>query len=149
MVKLEKLEHQNQDLQQEREAYQQQCEQSHRETTAQLEEALENAQAQVKELSVQASLAERKIQSLEEQLSLGGAKCRELELKLSGLYSTLRRTVCTSQTRLLSSQASCKRSPSPWRNHLQARGMLMRFQDDVLGCCYSLNAHAFTTVFSG
>ncbi|XP_068447240.1 rootletin isoform X3 [Clinocottus analis] len=122
VVELETLEHQNRELLQDRETYQQQCEQRHRETTAQLEEALEDGGIQVKQLSVQVGLAESKVQGLEEQLSLGDAKCRDLKIKLARLYSALRRTVCTGHARLSGTPGSHKRSPSPWRNHLQVKG---------------------------
>lgn len=132
MVELETLEHQNQELLQDREAYQQQCEQRRRETTAQLEEALEDGGIQVKQLSVQVGLAESKVQGLEEQLSLGDAKRRDLELKLAGLYSALRRTVGTGQARLTGTPGSHKRSPSLWRNHLQLKGMVMHFHNKTM-----------------
>ncbi|XP_032382850.1 rootletin [Etheostoma spectabile] len=123
VVELEKLEHQNQELLQEREAYQQQCDQRHRETTAQLEEALEDAGIKVKELSVQVGFAESKVQGLEEQLGLSHAKHRDLELKLEGMYSAVRRTVGTSHPRLSGTPGFRRRSPSPWRNHLQVKGV--------------------------
>ncbi|XP_034736357.1 rootletin [Etheostoma cragini] len=123
VVELETLEHQNQELLQEREAYQQQCDQRHRETTAQLEEALEDARIQVKELSVQVGFAESKVQGLEEQLGLSHAKHRDLELKLAGMYSAVRRTVGTSHPRLSGTPGFRRRSPSPWRNHLQVKGV--------------------------
>lgn len=125
VVELETAKHQNQELLEEREAYQQQFDQQNRVTTAQLEEALEDARIQVKELSVQAGFAESKVQGLEEQLGLVDAKRRDLELKLAGLCSALRRTVGTGHKRLSGTPGSCKRSPSPWRNHLQIKGTLL------------------------
>ncbi|XP_034387086.1 rootletin [Cyclopterus lumpus] len=119
VVELETLEHQNRELLQDREAYEQQSEQRRRETTVQLEEALEDGGIQVKQLSLQVGLAESKVQGLEEQLSLGDAKRRDLELKLAGLYSALRRTVGSGHARLSGTPGSHKQSPSPRRNHLQ------------------------------
>lgn len=123
VVELETAEHQNRELLQERESHQQQSDQRHRETIAQLGEALEDSRIQVKELSVQVGIAESKVQGLEEQLGLADAKRRDLELKLAGLHSALRRTVGTSHTRLSGTPGSRRRSPSPWRNHLQVKGM--------------------------
>lgn len=131
VVELETMEHQNQELLQEKEAYRQQCDQRHSETTAQLGQALEDARVQVKELSVQVGLAESKVQGLEEQLGLGDAKRRDLELKLAGLYSALRRTVGTSHIRFSVTPGSRKRSPSPWRNHLQVKGKIKHFHNKV------------------
>ena len=125
VVELETVEHQKQELLQEKEAYQQQCDQKHRETTAQLGEALEEARIQVKDLSVQVGLAESKVQGLEEQLGLADAKRQDLELKLSGLYSAVRRTIGTSHTRLSGTPGSRRHSPSPWRNHLQVKGTVI------------------------
>lgn len=131
VAELETAEHQNRELLQEREAYHQLCDQRHRETTAQLEEALKDTRIQVKELSVQVGLAESKVQGLEEQLGLADAKRRDLELKLAGLHSALRRTVSISHTRLLGTPGSRRRSPSPWRNHRQVKGMVMHFYNKV------------------
>lgn len=117
---------QNQDLLQEKEAYQQQCDHKHRDTTAQLEAALEDARSQVKELSMQMGLTENKAQGLEEQLGQSDAKCRNLELKLAGLYSALRHTVGINRTRLADKPVSQRRSPSPWRRHMQVKGMMHR-----------------------
>ena len=128
VVELETSEHQNRELLQEREAYQQQCDQRHRETTAQLEEALEDAGIEVKELSVHVGFAESKVQGLEEQLGLSHAKHRDLELKLAGMYSAVRRTVGTSRPRLSGTPGFRRRSPSPWRNHLQVKGMVMHLK---------------------
>lgn len=127
LVEVEKAEQQSRELLQEREAYQQQNDQQHRETSAQLEKALEDAKVQVKELSVQVGLTESKVQGLEEQLALGDTKRKDLELKLAGLYSVLRRTLGIGHTRLSSTAGSRRRSPSPWRSHLQIRGMVIDF----------------------
>ncbi len=131
MVELETVEHRNRELLQEKEAYRQQCDQRHSETAAQLGEAIQEARIQVEELSVQVGLAESKVQGLEEQLGLSDAKRRDLELKLAGLYSALRRTVDTSHTRLLGTPGSRRRSPSPWRNHRQVKGMVKQFHNKV------------------
>lgn len=131
VVELETAEYQNRELLQEREAYRQQCDQRHRGTTAQLGEALEDARTQVKELTVQVGLAESKVQGLEEQLGLADAKRRDLELKLAGLCSALRRTVGTGQTRLSGTSGSRRRSPSPWRNHPQVKGMVVHCHNEV------------------
>lgn len=131
MVELETSEHQKRELLQESEAYQQQCEQRHRETSAQLEDALEDAKIQVKELSLQVGLAESKIQALEEQLGLAESKRRDLEHKLAGLRSALRSTIGTGHTRLSGTPGSRRRSPSPWRNHVQGKGSVTRFHNEV------------------
>lgn len=123
VVELETAEYQTRELLQEREAYQQQCDQKHKETTAELGEALEEARTQVKELAVKVDVAESKVQDLEQQLGLANTKCRDLELKLAGLCSALRRTVGTGQTRLSGTPGSRRRSSSPWRNHLPVKGM--------------------------
>lgn len=119
------LETQNRELLQDREAYQQQCDQRHSETAAQLGEALEDARTQVKELTVQAGLTESKVQGLEGQLDQADAKRRELELKLGGLCSALRCTVGTGQARLSGTHGSQRRSPSSWRKHSQVKGILV------------------------
>lgn len=125
VAELETVETQNRELLQDREAYQQQCDQRHSETAAQLGEALEDARTQVKELTVQAGLTESKVQGLEGQLDQADAKRRELELKLGGLCSALRCTVGTGQARLSGTHGSQRRSPSSWRKHSQVKGILV------------------------
>lgn len=132
VMELETSEHQTRKMLQDREAHQQQCDQRHRETTAQLEIALEDAGIKVKELSVQVGLAESKVRALEEQLGLGDTKRRDLELKLAGLCSAVHRTVGTNHARLSGTLGSRRRSPSPWRNHLQMRGMVMHFHHKMM-----------------
>ncbi len=137
MVELETADRQNRELLQERDVHQQQCDQMHRETTAELREALEDARIQVKELSVQVGLTESKVQGLEEQLSLEDAKRRDLELKLAGLTSALRRTVSTSHARLAGTPGSWRRSSSPWKNQMHVKGLFMLFImrcQDVIFC---------------
>lgn len=119
------MEHQKQEMLQEREVYQQQSDQRHRETTTQLEGALEDATLQISELHKHAGLAESKAQGLEQQLGLSDAKRRDLELKLAGLYSALRRTVGISRTRVSHTPGSRRRSASPWRN--QVKGKIIHF----------------------
>ncbi|AWP11438.1 putative rootletin-like [Scophthalmus maximus] len=121
LVEMETAEQQRRELLQEEEAHLQHSDQRHRETSSRLEDALEDAKVHVKELSVQVGLAESKVRGLEEQLQLGDGKRRELELKLAGLYSAMRRTVGIGHTRLSSTPGSSRRSPSPWRRHLQIR----------------------------
>lgn len=127
LVEMETAEQQRRELLQEEEAHLQHSDQRHRETSSRLEDALEDAKVHVKELSVQVGLAESKVRGLEEQLQLGDGKRRELELKLAGLYSAMRRTVGIGHTRLSSTPGSSRRSPSPWRRHLQIRGTVMHF----------------------
>ncbi|KAM8874513.1 uncharacterized protein crocc2 isoform 2-T2 [Spinachia spinachia] len=122
VLELEASEHQSQELLQDRTAYQQQCDQRHRGTTGQLEEALEDAGIQIKQLAAQVGLAESKVLGLEEQLGVSDAQRRDLELKLAGLYSALRRTAGTRQARLTGSPGSRKQSLSPWKNDLQVKG---------------------------
>lgn len=131
VAELETVETQNRELLQDREAYQQQCDQRHRETAAQLGEALEDARTQVKELTVQVGLTEGKVHGLEGQLDQADAKRRELELKLGGLCSALRCTVGTGQARLLGTSGSPRRSPSSWRKHSQVKGRLVPRQHDA------------------
>lgn len=128
MVELETSEHQKRELLQEKEGCLQQSEQRLRETTAQLEGALEDAMGQIGDLTMRVSLAEGKTQSLADQLGLADAVRRDLELKLAGLYSALCRTVGIGRSGLSRTAGSRKRSPSPWRNHLQVRGMVMHFK---------------------
>lgn len=127
LVELETAEQESRELLQESESHKQQSEQRLRETSAQFEEALEDARVQVKELSAQVGLAESKAQSLEEQLRLGDAKRKELELKLAGLYSALRRTVGMNRMCASGILGSRRRSPSPWRSHMQVKGMVTDF----------------------
>ncbi|KAK1896509.1 Rootletin [Dissostichus eleginoides] len=122
VVELETSEHQNRELLQDREAHQQQSDRRHRETTAQLEEALEDAKNKVTELSAQVGFAESRVHGLEEQLGLADAKRRDLELKLARLYSALRQTLGISQIILSGTPGSRRRSSSPWRKHLQGKG---------------------------
>ncbi|XP_034091518.1 rootletin isoform X3 [Gymnodraco acuticeps] len=122
VVELETSEHQNCELLQDREAHQQQRDRRHRETTAQLEEALEDAKNKVTELSGQVGFAESRVHGLEEQLGLADAKRRDLELKLARLYSALRQTLGISQIILSGTPGSRRQSSSPWRKHLQGKG---------------------------
>uniref|UniRef100_A0A3B4GVC1 Ciliary rootlet coiled-coil, rootletin family member 2 n=1 Tax=Pundamilia nyererei TaxID=303518 RepID=A0A3B4GVC1_9CICH len=125
VMELESTEHQNRELLQEKETFQWQSDQRHRETTAQLEAALEDARAQIKELSMQVGVAKNKAQSVEEQLEVSDAKCRDLELKLAGLYAALRRTVGINHVRLSDKPGSRRRFPSPWRGESVANGSLL------------------------
>lgn len=127
MVELETVEHQKQELLQEREVYQQLSDQKHRETTAQLEGALEDATVQISELNEQVGCAESKAQGLEQQLGLSDAKRRDLELKVAGLFSALRRSVGISRTGLSHTPGSRRRSASPWRSQIQVKGMVIHF----------------------
>ncbi|XP_063747285.1 rootletin [Eleginops maclovinus] len=122
VLQLETSEHQNRGLLQDREAHQQQSDRRHRETTAQLEENLEDARNKVTELSAQVGFAESRVHGLEEQLGLADAKRRDLELRLAGVYSALRRTFGASQKILSGTPGSRRRSSSPWRKHLQGKG---------------------------
>lgn len=124
VMELESAEHQNRELLQEKETFQRQSDQRHRETTAQLEAALEDARTQIKELSMQVGVAKNKAQSLEEQLQVSDAKCRDLELKLVGLYTALRRTVGINHMRLSDKPGSRRWSPSPWRSHFYSKGIV-------------------------
>lgn len=127
LVELESTEQKSRELLQESEASRQQSEQRLRETSDRLEEALEEGKVQMRELSAKVSLAENKTQSLEEKLSLGDAKCKELVLKLAGLYSVLRCTVGISRMCFSDTPGLRRRSPSPWRMHLQGKGMVTDF----------------------
>lgn len=140
VVELETSERQSRELLQDQEAHQRQSDQRHRETTAQLEEALQDSGIQVQELSVQVGLAETKVQGLEEQLGLGDARRRDLELKLEGMFSALRRTVGTGRTRLTGTPGPRRRSPSPWR----VKGIILHFQNKMM-----LEADALIKVFCG
>ncbi|XP_034438966.1 rootletin isoform X1 [Hippoglossus hippoglossus] len=122
LVEMETVEQESRELLQEKEAHQQHSDKRHKNTSALLEEALEDAKVQVQQLCAQVGLAESKVQGMEEQLRLGDAKRKDLELRLAGLYSALRRTVGISHTRLSNTPGSRRRSPSPWRRHVQIRG---------------------------
>lgn len=147
LVELETSEQETRELLQESETHKQQSEQGLRETSAQLEEALEDARVQVRELSAQVGLAEHKAQSLEEQQRLGDAKRKELELKLAGLYSAVRRTVGINPMCLSGIRGSRRRSPSPWRNHIQVKGMMVT--DFITFCQFLVKANALINVVSG
>ena len=134
VVELETSEHQNRELLQDREAYQQQSDRRHRETTAQLEESLEDAKNKVTELSAQVGFAESRVHGLEEQLGLADAKRRDLELKLATLYSALRQTLGISQIILSGTPGSRRRSSSPWRKHLQGKGTIASCTFKILFC---------------
>uniref|UniRef100_A0A8C6TTP2 Ciliary rootlet coiled-coil, rootletin family member 2 n=1 Tax=Neogobius melanostomus TaxID=47308 RepID=A0A8C6TTP2_9GOBI len=123
VAELETAEHQNQKLLQQLESSQLQREQRHRETTAQLEGALDDAMIQIRHLTMQGDLSDSKTQGLEKQLDLGKARRRDLETQLVGLHSALRRTVLTSHTP--ATNASHRRSPSPWRKHTQFKSRSM------------------------
>lgn len=118
VIQLETANKKSQELLQEKEVSQQQSGQRHKETTSQLE----NSKTQVTELSVQVGLVEKKAQSLEEQLGLSHAKCRDLEHQLVRLYSALRLTVGINHSRISDKSGLRKRSPSPWRRNLYAKG---------------------------
>lgn len=134
MVELETSEHQNRELLQDREAHQQQRERRHRGTTAQLEEALEEAKNKVTELSGQVGVAGSRVHGLEEQLGLADANRRDLELKLARLYSALRQTLGISQILLSGTPGSRRRPSSPWREHLQGKGTRASCTFKILVC---------------
>lgn len=122
LVELETAEQEGRELLQESETHKQRSEQRLRDNSAQLEVALEDARVQVRELSAQVGLAENKAQSLEEKLQLGDAKHKELELKMAGVYSAVRRTVGMKRIR-----GSRRRSPSPWRSHMEGKSRIVDF----------------------
>lgn len=121
---LQAAELQARELLQDRETLQQRGEQKHREAAAQLEEALRVAVARTSELDAQAELAERKVQRLEEQLVAAGAGHRELEAQLARLCLAVCHAVCSTKNHHFTSPAGTRRrrSPSPRRRHLQAKG---------------------------
>lgn len=127
VLELETVEHQKQELLQEREVHQQQSDQRHREITTQLEGALEDATLQISELNQQVGHTESKAQGLEQQLSLSDAKRRDMELKLAGLCSAMRRIVGISRAGFSHTPGPRRRSASPWRNHMQVKGMVIHF----------------------
>lgn len=131
VLDLEASERQSQELLQDKEAYHQQCDQKHSGATAQLEEALDDAGIQIKQLAEQVGLAESKVQGLQERLGASDAQRRDLELKLAGLYSALCRAAGTHQARLSGSPASRKRSPSPRKNCLQVKGIVMAVHNNM------------------
>lgn len=129
-MELETAERQSRELLHEREANQQQSDQRHRETTAQLEEVLEDSKTQINKLSITLSLAENRAQSLEEQLTLSKAICRDLEHQLAGLNAALHCTVGVNYVRLWHKCGSQTRSSSPSRRHFHVTG-----KDDIVSCC--------------
>lgn len=129
VAELETAKHQNQKLLQQLEADQQQREQRHREATAQLEGALEDAMVQIRHLTMQGDLKESKAQGLEQQLDLGNAKRRDLEIQLAGLHSALRHTVFTSHR----SGTTGAHRGSPWRKQFNSMSMLlMQFFSSII-----------------
>lgn len=124
VLELEAAEHQVRELLLDSESRQQQGDQKHRESAAQLEEALRAALARTKELTERAGLGESRVHDLEEQLGLAGARRRDLEAKLAALRSALRRTV--GEKRFSGPPGTRHRSPSPRRRHSQVKGTAVR-----------------------
>lgn len=122
MRELETAEQRSQELLHEKEAYQQQRDQRHREATAQLEEVLEDSKMHINELSVKLTQAENRAESLEEQLNLSQAKFQHLDHQLAGLYAALHCTVGINQVRLCHKPGTKQRSPSTSRRHFHVTG---------------------------
>ncbi|XP_028300551.1 rootletin [Gouania willdenowi] len=93
MMDLEIKERQNQELLHEKDLFLQLNEQKNRENTALLERDIDNSRTQVKELTVQAGLAENRTKALQEQLHVSSAKCKDLQEQLRQLYSAVRCTI--------------------------------------------------------
>uniref|UniRef100_A0AAV2KYH3 Sushi, nidogen and EGF-like domain-containing protein 1 n=1 Tax=Knipowitschia caucasica TaxID=637954 RepID=A0AAV2KYH3_KNICA len=117
LVELETAEHKNKKHLLQMESNQLQREQMHRQTTAQLEGALEDAMVQVRELSMQGHLSESKTQGLEKQLDLDNGRRRDLETRLARLHSVLHQTVFNKHTTI--TNGSPRRSHSPRRKPSQ------------------------------
>lgn len=126
LQQLQAAELQTHKLLQDQENRQQRADQKHREAAAQLEEALRAAATRTSELGAQADLAEMNVQRLQEQLGAAVAGHRELEAQLARLCSAVRRAVCSPENRSFSHPAGShrRRSPSPRRRHLPAKGMI-------------------------
>lgn len=89
---------------------------------ARLEWALQEAQAQLKELGLKVSLAEARAQGLEEQLGQNEAIRRNLEHRLNVLSSTLRRTLGSGRGR---------QSPAPWRTRSGERTESLTMENSI------------------